>query len=29
LTVEQAVRMDLVHLATHTREVRRLVALTS
>jgi len=29
LTVEQAIRMDLVHLKTHTREIRRLVALTS
>jgi hypothetical protein len=29
LTVEQAIRMDLVHLDTHTREIRRLVALTS
>ena len=29
LTVEQAIRMDLVHLETHAREIRRLVALTS
>jgi hypothetical protein len=29
LTVEQAIRMDLVHLETHTRAIRRLVALTS
>lgn len=28
LTVDQAIRMDLVHLDTHMREIRRLVTLT-